>query len=299
MIRALLIPPTAAVILGAAVLAAQAPAPQTGQGGRGGNSFPQQQRLLADAAVLARGKGLYETMCSACHGIDLRGGQQGGPNLLRSQTVLLDKSGELIGPVIAGGRPNPAPPAPPMPPFALPPADMTAIAEYLHSVAAQGGRQGRPPEDDIVKPERVLVGDAAAGGVYFQANCGSCHSVTGDLKGIAARAADPRELQNLWVSGGGGGRGGGGGGRGRGGASGRATVKVTPSNGQTVEGRLVRIDDFLVTLLTQDGARRTFVRTGADPKVVIDDPGDAHRKLVMALADKDMHNVTAYLWTIK
>src|SRR3954471_2430609 len=65
-----------------------------GQGqGRGGNSFPQQQRALADEAVLTRGKGLYGSICAACHGIDLRGGQQGGPNLLRSQIVLLDKAG--------------------------------------------------------------------------------------------------------------------------------------------------------------------------------------------------------------
>lgn len=267
--------------------------------GRGGNSFPAQQRQLADAAILAKGKGLYESICSACHGIDLRGGQQGGPNLLRSQLVLLDKTGEAIGVVIKEGRPNPTQAgATPMPAMPLPADDIAAIAEYVHSVLAQGGRQGRPPVDDTVAPEKVLVGDAAAGQTYFQTACSSCHAVTGDLKGIASRVADPRELQNLWVSGGGGGRGGGG--RGRGGTSGRATVKVTPAGGQTVEGRLARIDDFLVTVLQADGTRRTFPRTGAaDPKVEVNDPGDAHRKLVMALADRDMHNVTAYLWTIK
>ena len=268
-------------------------------GGRGrGNTFPQQQRPLADAAVLARGKGLYESVCSACHGIDLRGGQQGGPNLLRSQIVLLDRAGEAIGTVIKEGRPNPAQAgATPMPPMPLPPEDVAAIAEYIHSVAAQGGRQGRPPVDDTVLPERVLVGDAAAGERYFEAACSGCHSVTGDLKGIASRVADPRELQNLWVSGGGGGRGGGG--RGRGGAAGRATVKVTTPSGEIVEGRLARIDDFIVAVTLPDGTRRTFTRSGATPKVEISDPADAHRKLVMALADKDMHNVTAYLWTVK
>ena len=271
-----------------------------GQQGRGGNTFPAQQRQLAEAAIIARGKGIYETMCGACHGVDLRGGQLGGPNLLRSQTVLLDKAGELIGPVILSGRPNPAPPAPVMPAFPMPPDDLKAVSEYIHSVLAQGGRQGRPPVDDTVLPERVLVGDAAAGEKYFQATCSSCHSTTGDLKGLASRVADPRELQNLWVSGGGGGRGGGGGGRGRGATSSRATVKVTPASGGTVEGRLSRIDDFLVSVILADGTRRTFPRHGtADPKVEITDPAEAHRKMVMALADKDMHNVTAYLWTIK
>ena len=275
---------------GVAAVQGGAGAPQ----GRGGNSFPQQQRPLADAATLARGKGLYDISCSACHGVDLRGGQLGGPNLLRSQNVLDDKAGELIGPIIIGGRPNSPAGSPVMPPFPLPDADVKAIAEYLHSVAAQGGRQGRPPEDDIVKPERVLVGDPAAGQTYFAVTCGTCHSAVGDLRGIGSRVADPRELQNCWVSGGGGG------GRGRGAAaSGRATVKVTPAGGQTVEGRLVRIDDFLVTLIGADGTRRTMPRNGPDPKVEIDNPGDAHRKLVMTLADKDMHNVTAYLWTVK
>jgi cytochrome c oxidase cbb3-type subunit 3 len=288
----------------------QPPAPQGGgrgrQGGapagpqgRGGNTFPQQQRALADEAVLTRGKGLYESICAACHGIDLRGGQQGGPNLLRSQIVLLDKAGEAIGAVIKEGRPNPTQAgATPMPPMPLPDADIVAVAEYIHSVAAQGGRQGRPPVDDTVTPERVLVGDAAAGQAYFQRTCSGCHSVDGDLKGIASRAADPRELQNMWVSGGGGGRGGGG--RGRGGAAGRATVKVTPAGGQTIEGRLARMDDFIVAVTLADGTRRTFTRNGAaDPKIEINDPADAHRKMVMALADKDMHNVTAYLWTVK
>lgn len=268
-----------------------------GPQGRGGNTFPAQQRQLGDAALIARGKGIYDTMCGACHGVDLRGGQLGGPNLLRSQTVLLDKRGELIGPVILAGRPNPTPPAPVMPAFPMPPDDLTAVSEYIHSVLAQGGRQGRPPVDDTVTPERILVGDAAAGQAYFQRTCSNCHSVTGDLKGIAARVADARELQNLWVSGGGGGRGGG---RGRGGISSRATVKIALASGGVIEGRVSRIDDFLVSVILEDGTRRTFVRhTAADPKIDITDPGDAHRKLVMALADKDMHNVTAYLWTVK
>jgi len=260
-----------------------------------GPNFPQQQRPLADAAVLARGKGLFEANCSACHGVDLRGGQQGGPNLLRSQTVLLDKAGELIGPIVTGGRPTPPAGAPPMPPFALPPEDVKAIAEYLHSVAAQAGRQGRPPVDQNVPPEQVLVGDPAAGRAYFQATCAACHAIDGDLKGFAARMADPRELQNAWVSGGGGrgrGRGGGGGGR-------PVTATITPASAAPVKGRLLRIDDFSVSVLLEDGTRRTFVRTGADPKVEVDDPSDAHRKMVMALADRDMHDVTAYLWSLR
>ena len=265
-----------------------------GAQGRGrGPNFPQQQRPVADAAVVSRGKGLYESSCAACHGIDLRGGQQGGPNLLRSQTLLSDKAGELVIPIVRGGRPNPPAGMPPMPPFPFPDDDIKAIAEYLHSVLEQAGNQGRPPGGDVIPPEKVLVGDAAAGQAYFNAQCSSCHSITGDLQHVASRAPDPRELQNLWLSGGGrGGR--------RGGGEGRpVTVIVTTASGGSVQGRLARIDDFTVSLVQADSTRRTFVRNGDEPKVELRDPSDAHRKLVPTLADKDMHNVTAYLWTIK
>jgi cytochrome c oxidase cbb3-type subunit 3 len=160
---------------------AQAPAPPAGGGRQGGAgqggpprpNFPQQQRPTADPAVVARGKALYETNCVACHGIDLRGGQMGGPNLLRSQLALSDKAGELIGPVIQNGRPNPAGNAPPMPPFPMPPDDIKAVAEYLHSVLGRAGAQGRPPDANEVPPEKILVGDAAAGQKYFAGSCGT------------------------------------------------------------------------------------------------------------------------------
>src|SRR4051812_21799170 len=83
--------------LGAAI-GAQPPA------GRGGQSFPAQQRPLADAAAIERGGTLYGINCRLCHGPDLRGGDLGGVNLLRSQLVLNDQDGELIYPVVKNGR---------------------------------------------------------------------------------------------------------------------------------------------------------------------------------------------------
>ena len=53
-------------------------------------TFPAQQRPAGDPAVIARGGSLYAIQCRSCHGVDLRGGDLGGPNLLRSQLVLSD-----------------------------------------------------------------------------------------------------------------------------------------------------------------------------------------------------------------
>ncbi|HKE25310.1 MAG TPA: c-type cytochrome [Bryobacteraceae bacterium] len=264
-----------------------------GRGGRRGPNFPQQTRPLASAEVIARGKAVYGVNCSACHGADLRGGDQGGPSLLRSLAALSDQHGEVISPIVHGSRQDKG-----MPGFNLTDDDTTAVAEYIHSVLAKVGTQARPP--GMVDPSslNVLVGNAAEGESYFKAKCANCHSPGGDLKGIASKFEDPRTLQNTWVSGGGGG---GRGGRGGGGGENMkpSTVTVTLANGQKVEGVLVRKDDFDVTLTLADGTRRTIARNGDKPQVEVHDPYQAHKKLVPLLTDKDMHDVTAYLATIK
>ncbi len=289
--------------------APQTPAPQTpppggpgapGQGGRGGRgqiaTFPAQQRPPGDPAVIARGKSLFEVNCRLCHGADLRGGDMGGVNLLRSTLVLGDQHGELILPVVHGGRANPG--MPPMPPFPqLSDDDVKAIAEYIHSVAATMRGQGNPPPGAEPVVLNIVVGDPAAGKAYFEAKCASCHSTAGDLAGIASRYAEPVQLQNAWVSGGGsGGRGGRGGGRG---SRAPTTVTVTSAQGQRIDGRLDRIDDFVVTLTPADGVQRSFRRVGDVPRVEIHDPLEGHKKLLSVYTDKDIHDVTAYLVTVK
>ncbi len=258
--------------------------------GRRGPNFPQQTRPLASPEVIARGRAVYGVNCAACHGGDLRGGDQGGPSLLRSLAALSDQHGEVIAPIVRGARQDKG-----MPGFKLNDSDVTAIAEYIHSVLSMVGSQARPPGAADPGTLNVLVGSASAGQVYFQAKCASCHSITGDLKGIASKYSDPRTLQNTWVSGGGrGGRGG------RGGGPTKPTpVTVTLSNGQKLEGTLIRKDDFIVTLTLADGTRRSVTRNGEMPKVEVHDPDAAHKKLVPTLEDKDMHDVTAYLATVK
>lgn len=277
-----------------------APQPPAGGGRQGRGTFPAQQRALADAALIERGGTLYGINCRLCHGPDLRGGDLGGVNLLRSQLVLNDQDGELIYPVVHEGRNTPG--MPPMPPLPLPEADVKAVAAYIHSVAAKAAGQGGPPPGPPVVLN-IVVGNAAAGQKYFAANCASCHSATGDLQGIASRYPEPMALQNAWVAGGGGGGRGGRGGPAAAAAPARqpkpVTVAVTLANGERVEGRLDRIDDFIVTLTQQDGTSRTFRRSGTVPQVQITDPLAGHKQLLTKYTDKDIHDVTAYLVTLK
>jgi cytochrome c oxidase cbb3-type subunit 3 len=295
---------TATLIL-FAIAAAQAQAPpqtppgapaaagaQGGRGGRGGGggggfggAYPQHPQESPE--VIARGKAIYGAQCNFCHGSDARGGE-GGPNLLRSQTVLKDSKGETIAPVIQNGRPDQG-----MPKFDLSAAQIADVAGFLHSFRVGGYDPARE------RPASILVGDAKAGEAYFKSKCGSCHSVTGDLKAFGAKFQDPKQLQQTWLMPGGG-RGGFGGG---GGPSPvnvpPTTVTVTMASGQKVEGRLGRIDDFIVTLTEADGTPRTIQRDGDIPKVEIHEPLKPHRELLPVYTDKDIHNVTAYLVTVK
>jgi cytochrome c oxidase cbb3-type subunit 3 len=270
--------------------AGQRGAPQAGRQGGGGRrgGFTQFTRELAPQDVLVRGKSLYEANCASCHAADLRGGPK-GTNLLRSGTALQDNHGDKVGPAIAKHNP----------PLTLVEADSIAIAEYIHSIHATMSGQGSPPGRNPTNVElNVLVGDAKAGEAAFGSLCASCHSVTGDLKGIASKFEDARGLQNGWVAGStqafAGGRGGGGG-------AGNP-VTVTLADGSKLEGTLIRKDDFLVVMTLRDGTRKSFARNNGIPKVDVKDPKEAHKKMVLQLDDpenKKMHDITAYLWTIK
>jgi cytochrome c oxidase cbb3-type subunit III len=266
----------------AGILCAQAPAPPAARPARP-PAYPE--RPPADPAVVARGKATFGVHCSFCHGSDARGGE-GGPNLIRSELVLNDRDGEKIAPVVQNGRPDRG-----MPKFDLSASAISDIATYIHSFKVGGYDISRQ------KPVSILVGDAKAGEAYFGAKCASCHSVTGDLKGFGAKFSDPRTLQQTWLAPGGAGR------RGPGEDSPvqvkPITVTVTLPSGEKLEGRLVRVDDFIVILTKADGTQSSFRRDGDSPKVEVHDPTQPHRDLLATYTDKDIHNLTAYLVTLK
>jgi cytochrome c oxidase cbb3-type subunit 3 len=242
--------------------------------------FPD--RPPGDPAAVDRGKAIYGVNCNFCHGSDARGGE-GGPNLLRSDLVLNDKSGEGIAPVVQKGRIELG-----MPKFNLSMAQISDVAAFIHSFQVGGYDISR------MTPPSIVVGDPTAGEQYFKTTCGTCHSATGDLKGIASTITDPERLQQTWLMPGA--RGGLGA---RGGRVPPTTVSVTWASGKRAEGRLNRIDDFFVTLTDADGGQHTFARDGDTPKVEIHDPLEPHKDLLGRYSDRDIHNVTAYLVTLK
>jgi cytochrome c oxidase cbb3-type subunit 3 len=275
------------LLLAVSAAVGQTPPPAAGRGQGGGRrgGFTQFTRPLASPDVLARGKALYETNCVSCHAPDLRGGA--GTNLLRSGTALDDQHGELVGKAVADHDPK----------INLVETDTVAVAEYIHSILATTGGQGSPPGRNPVGLQlNILVGDAKAGEAYFAKGCASCHSVTGDLKGFAAKYDDPRALQNAWVAGARNAFGG------RGGRGAGNPVTVTMPDGRKFEGKLIRKDDFLVVLTLADGTRKSIARDGDAPKVEVKDPNEAHKKMILVLDDpenKNLHDVTAYLATLK
>jgi mono/diheme cytochrome c family protein len=257
-----------------------------GRGAGGGRPEAYPQHPPGDPAAIERGKATYGVQCSFCHGSDARGGE-GGPNLIRAEIVLRDQNGETIAPVVQNGRPDRG-----MPKFDLSAAQIADIAAFIHSFRVGGYDISRD------RPPSIVVGNAAAGEAYFKTTCASCHSAAGDLKGLATKISDPRALQQAWLMPGGGGRGG------RGGGGGAlavqpVTVTVTMPSGQKLEGRMEHIDDFLVTLVDAEGISHTIRRDGNTPKVEIHDPLEPHKKLLRTYTDKDIHNLTAYLVTLK
>ncbi len=225
-----------------------------------------------DPAAVERGAALYALNgCAFCHGKDTRGGD-GGPSLLRSQLVLRDQKGELISDVVLKGVQGTA-----MAAFSLSSTEIADVAEFLHSFSISSRDPAR------MRPAEFVTGNATAGKRFFADHCSSCHSVTGDLKGIASKFNEARPLQQRWLMP----------------ATGTCSRARIDAGSSSAEGELLRIDEFLVTIRLSDGTQRTFARTGSLPKVEVLDPLAGHKALMPKYTDSNIHDVTAYLVTVK
>lgn len=267
-------------------LIAQEDIPPAGRGGRGGGGRGNTREFLGlgpapDATAAARGEKLFAPNCAFCHGEKARGAE--GPNLVRSALVLHDEKGELIGPAVTKGFPDKGMPA--FPNFAE--GQLYDIAQFLHLQVELVANRG------TYKRLNVVTGDAKAGEVYFNGagGCKSCHSPTGDLAKIGAKY-QPDQLQTRFIWPGGGGFGGGG----RGGARAQK-VTVTLAGGQSIPGTLKQMDDINISIYDASGTYRSWPREGL--KVDLEDHLVGHRQLLDKYTDADMHNLTAYLVTLK
>jgi cytochrome c oxidase cbb3-type subunit III len=273
--------PVITIVAYVLVLSVAAQNPQAPGGPPGGGFIAYPQRPVTDPEAVARGKVMFDVNCSFCHGADARGGDD-GPNLLRSELVLEDQKGESIGPVLLNGRDQG------MPKFTFTADQTSDIAAYIHSFPVSS----RSGPADI----NIVVGDAKAGEVFFKAKCTSCHSVTGDLKGLASKYTDAKALQQTWLLPGSGGRLNG---PGPARTPPPVTALITLSSGEKVEGKIDRMDDFVISLTLADGTHRSFQTDGNTPSVQIKDPLEGHKTLLRTYSDAEIHNVTAYLVTLK
>jgi hypothetical protein len=140
----------------------------------------------------------------------------------------------------------------------------------------------------------IVTGNAAAGQVYFhgEGGCATCHAITGDLAGFATRTPAPVDVQQRMlfpVRRGG-----------RGGQPSRTDIIVTVERRTTpaISGILIQEDDFFVTFRDPAGEIRV-VRKAPGVVVKTADPLRSHHELLDRITDRQMHDLVAYLVTLK
>jgi cytochrome c oxidase cbb3-type subunit 3 len=229
------------------------------------------------ADMVTAGATVFGAQCGFCHGRDTAGGES-GPDLTRSQLVTEDNRGDKIGPLVKAGRADLG-----MPAFTLTAADLNGIVAYIHDQktkfeAVGGGRRDVSPSD-------LATGNVEAGKAYFEGagGCAKCHSPTGDLQGVGTKYRGLTLLQRLLNPN-------------RSDRS-RITAVVTLTSGEKISGVVTRDDEFAVTVQPAGSEAKTFDKQTA--KVVIDDPLLIHFQLLAKYTDRDMHNISAYLETLK
>jgi cytochrome c oxidase cbb3-type subunit 3 len=230
-----------------------------------------------DPLAVQRGQQSFVANCGFCHGSTAKGGNN-GPDLVRSVLVLDDEgSGIQVGPVILEGRP-----AKGMPKFSMTAAQIQDIASFLLSLSHAAVNRGD------YKILNVVTGDPKAGKAYFNAHCTACHSPTGDLAHIAGKY-EPPALQARFLYP-----------KTRLSPRAQVTAKATLRSGQSFSGSLSSIDDFSVALIDAAGQYHSwFLDDEKIIKVELNDPLEGHEKLLRSYTDADMHNVVAYLETLR
>lgn len=261
------------LLMGVGVCAAQTPAHGEQSPGAVKKNDTDESASYPDALVQS-GSALFRQDCAFCHGRNAGGGES-GPDLTRSKLVTADINGDKIGSVIRNGRPDKG-----MPPFDRSDEQIASLVAFIHTqqkiaLEKKGGRKGVDASD-------LQTGNADAGKKYFDGagGCATCHSPTGDLVGVASRFEGLQlEEEMLYPK------------------KAKSKVTVTLASGQNVTGTLEYLDEFTVGLFDPAGVYRSW-RT-QDVKYKIDAPVNAHVELFSRYTDADIHNLMAYLQTLR
>ena len=266
------------------VAAAQSVTPQSVtpgvQADSNGKSTPAPVSKAFPPELVQSGSALFRRDCSFCHGRDAGGGET-GPDLTRSKLVGQDINGDQIGPVVRNGRPDKG-----MPPFDRTDQQIAGLAAFIHTQRNNalkagdrregiGGRKGVDVSD-------LQTGNVEAGRQYFNGagKCSTCHSPTGDLAGIASRYQGLElEKQMLYPK------------------HAKSKVTVTLASGETITGVLRYLDEFTVGLIDSLGSYRSW--RIADVHYKVDAPVEVHVELFSKYTDADIHNLMAYLQTLR
>ena len=259
--------------------AAQAPADkQSGSGGVKRNLVTAPKSYPPE--LVQQGSALFRKDCSFCHGRDAGGGES-GPDLTRSKLVTADVDGDKIGPVVRNGRPDKG-----MPPFDRSDQQIGSLAAFIHTqqnnaLASAGGRKGSGGRKGVDVSD-LQTGNAEAGKRYFEGagGCAACHSATGDLAGLASRYSGLElEEQMLYPR------------------HAKQKISVTLASAQTITGILAYLDEFTVGLVDSTGSYKSW-RT-RDVRYKVDPALNAHVEQLPKYTDADIHNLMAYLQTLR
>lgn len=235
-------------------------------------SEPSTGESNGSASLAEVGRHLFQRNCAFCHGRDAAGGET-GPDLTRSKLVLADVNGNRISDVIRNGRPGTK-----MPAFRLSNDEMRSLAVFIHHQAGSsrpGGRRGVDVSD-------LQTGDVAAGKAYFNGagGCAKCHSPTGDLAGIASRFQGLKLEERMLYP-----------------EHAKSHVTVTLPTGQQVTGLLAYRDEFTIGLRDSNSVYHSWPVTRIH--FIVDSPVDAHVDLFSKYTDGDIHNLMAYIQTLR
>jgi len=239
------------------------------------------------SAIDKIGAQVYSVNCALCHGDKREGNLPAIPSLI-GVVKRLDDS-RLTEQIVHGQGRMPAFPN-------LGKDEVVAVVHFLH-IADMESLSATPSKMTEIQTETVPVaegrrrevdvadlqtGNLEAGKAFFNgaAGCSGCHSATGNLAGVATKYKGLQLEQRMLVP-----------------RDVKSKATVTLPGGKVVTGTLVYQDEFTLALRDADGVYHSWSRSSVQSKIEL--PTQAHIDLLPKYTDDDVHNLMAYLQTMR